>query len=290
MKKLYTLKSWFSLADAAERLGSGLGESVTVNGVLQLVVEGHLPLSWYARHIPARRVAPYTALFGRGFSPEFNELSPNTNEASEDTLKAIESWEPLDGEGAIVYLDGPFRLELDQSGALMDWIHAYLTHTGGELISLDGFFVSEPDGTLWQIMEHNSGGCYTAPDGNEKKLKPFYHPSGMFPDEAELVIQRQHIESFENSLAESSNTEPGILSQRAEASYLNMIAALLDVITEGIPSPETTTSKLGPASGFKSEAKLITAISNHYRDVDGLSKRNLESKFPAAKRSLTASF
>lgn len=290
MKKLYTLKSWFSLDDAAERLGSGLGESVTVNDVLQLVVENHLPLSWYARHIPARRVAPYTALFGKGFRPEFNELFPNTLAASEDTLKAIGSWEPLDGEDAIAYLDGPYRLELEQCGALMDWIHAHLTHTGGELTSIDGFFVSEPDGTLWQIMEHNSGGSYTTPDGNEKELKPFYHPSGIFPDEAELVIQRQHIESFENSLAKASNTKQAPLSHRAETSYLNMIAALLDVITTGIPTPEKTTGKLGPASEFKSEARLITAIANHYRDIDGLSKSNLERKFPAAKRSLTASY
>lgn len=290
MKKLYTLKSWFSLTDAAERLGAGLGETVTTNDVLQLVVEGHLSLSWYARHIPARRVAPYTALFGRGFRPEFNQLFPNTHETSEDILKAVESWEPLDGADAIVYLDGPYRLELEQCGALMDWIHAHLTHTGGELISLDGFFVSGPDGTLWQIMEHNSGGCYTAPGGNEKKLKPFYHPSGMFPDEAELIIQRRDIESFENSLAESSNTDTTNLSQRAETSYLNMIAALLDVITEGIPSAETTSSQIGPAAEFKSEAKLITAIAHHYRDIDGLSKSNLERKFPAAKRTLNASY
>ncbi|VAX08790.1 hypothetical protein MNBD_GAMMA25-2197 [hydrothermal vent metagenome] len=262
MKKLYTLKSWFSLVDAAERLGAGLGESVTVNDVLQLVVEGHLPLSWYTRHIPARKVAPYTALFGRGFRPEFNKLFPNTHETSEDTLKAVESWEPLDGEDAIVYLDGPFRLELDQCGALMDWIHAHLTHTGGELISLDGFFVSEPNGALWQIMEHNSGGRYKSPDGNEKELKPFYHPSGIFPDEAELIIQRRDIEFFENSLAESSNADLANLSQRTETSYLNMIAALLDVITEGIPSPETISGQLGPATEFKNEAKLITAIAH----------------------------
>ncbi len=290
MKKLYRLKSWFSLADAAERLGSGLGESVTVNDVLQLVVEGHLPLSWYARHVPARKVAPYMALFGKGFRPGIYELLPNSDGTSDDILKAIKGWEPLDGEDAIVYLDGPFRLELDQCGALMDWIHAHLTHTGGELISLDGFFVSEPDGTLWQIMEHNSGGSYKSPDGNKKELKPFYHPSGVFPDEAELVIQRQHIESFENSLTESSNMEDTHLSQRAETSYLNMIAALLDVITAGIPTPETTTRKLGPATGFMSEAKLISAIASHYRDIDGLSKSNLERKFPAAKRNLNTTY
>ena len=64
MKKLYKLKSWFTFEDAVERLSVGLGERVTVYDMLQLVVESHLPLSWYARHVAARKVAPYTALYG----------------------------------------------------------------------------------------------------------------------------------------------------------------------------------------------------------------------------------
>lgn len=289
MKKLYTLKSWFSLPDAAERLSAGLGEQVTVNDILQLVIERHLPLSWYTRHVPARRVAPYTALRGRGYSPEFFHLFPD-NKLSPDQLIISKEWECVDGEESIVYLEGSYQLELEYCGALMDWIHAHITNTGGELISLNGFFVSDNEGTIWQIMEHNSGGRYKTPDGNEKELKPFYHPSGIFPDEAELIIQRRDIESFENSLAESSNADSTNLSQRAETSYLNMIAALLDVITEGIPSTETTSSQIGPAAEFKSEAKLITAIAHHYRGIDGLSKSNLERKFPAAKRNLNTTY
>ena len=57
MSKLYRLKEWFSLEDAAKRLSSGLGEPVSLDDVLQLVVERHIPLSWYARHVPAERVA-----------------------------------------------------------------------------------------------------------------------------------------------------------------------------------------------------------------------------------------
>lgn len=293
MKKLYTLKSWFSLADAAERLSAGLGEGVSVNDVLQLVVEELLPLSWYIRHVPARRVAPYTALRGRGYSPEFFQMQnfffPD-KEFPQDRLIISEEWECLDGEESIVYLDGPHRLELKYCGALMDWIHAHLTNTGGELISLDGFFVSDNEGIIWQIMEHQPSSKYTTPDGEEKKLESFYHPSGAFPDEAELIIQRQDIESFEKSLSESSDIEPTPLSQRTETSYLNMIAALLDVITEGIPSIETPSSRIGPAAEFKSEAKLIAAIAHHYRGIDGLSKRNLEQKIPAAKRNLNSSY
>lgn len=68
-----------------------------------------------------------------------------------------------------------------------------------------------------------------------------------------------------------------------------MIAALLEVIIEGIPSPDSTNGEIGPAANFKSEAKLITAITHHYQGFDGLSKSNLERKFPAAKRNLNAS-
>lgn len=47
MSKLYKLKEWFSLEDAAKRLSSELGGTVSTDDVLQLIIEGHLPLSWY---------------------------------------------------------------------------------------------------------------------------------------------------------------------------------------------------------------------------------------------------
>lgn len=293
MKKLYTLKSWFSLPDAAERLSAGIGEGVSVNDVLQLVVEDLLPLSWYIRHVPARRVAPYTALRGRGYSPEFFQMQSfffPDKEFPQDRLIISEEWECVDGEESIVYLDGPYRLELKYCGALMDWIHAHLTNTGGELISLDGFFVSDNEGAIWQIMEHQPRSRYKTPDGEKKEVAAFYHPSGVFPEEAELIVQRHDIEAFEKSLSGSSGTAPSSLPQRTETSYLNMIAALLDVISEGIPSVETSSGRIGPAAEFKSEAKLITAIAHHYRGIDGLSKRNLEQKIPAAKRNLNTSY
>ncbi|MDP4743752.1 MAG: hypothetical protein NWS22_02795 [Porticoccaceae bacterium] len=104
-----------------------------------------------------------------------------------------------------------------------------------------------------------------------------------------LRQEKGDLERINQSL-EAMTEKMNVPAERAEISYLNMIAALLDVITEGIPSTETTSSKIGPAAEFKSEAKLITAIAHHYRDINGLSKSNLERKFPAAKRTLNASY
>jgi hypothetical protein len=71
------------------------------------------------------------------------------------------------------------------------------------------------------------------------------------------------------------------LTSRAETTYLNIIAALLDCIAGNLPNVEKHPS-------FASEAKLIEAIEQHYKGYSGLSQSNLSRKFPEAKRSLQA--
>lgn len=71
----------------------------------------------------------------------------------------------------------------------------------------------------------------------------------------------------------------GVPGERAETSYLNMIAALLDCIAGHLPGVNKHPS-------FESETKLIEAIDEHYRGYGGLSKSNLSRKIPEAKRNL----
>ncbi len=71
----------------------------------------------------------------------------------------------------------------------------------------------------------------------------------------------------------------GAPGERAETTYQNIIAALLDCIAGNLPNVEKHPS-------FESEAKLIEAIDEHYRGYGGLSQSNLSRKFPEAKRNL----
>lgn len=68
---------------------------------------------------------------------------------------------------------------------------------------------------------------------------------------------------------------------RAETTYLNIIAALLEYIEGRLPDVEKHPS-------FKSEAKLIEGIAEHFQGFGGLSKSNLSRKFPEARRSIKA--
>lgn len=73
----------------------------------------------------------------------------------------------------------------------------------------------------------------------------------------------------------------GTPGDRAEATYQNIIAALLDCIAGNLPGVDKHPS-------FANESKLIEAIDEHYRGYGGLSKSNLSRKFPEAKRTLRA--
>ncbi len=99
-------------------------------------------------------------------------------------------------------------------------------------------------------------------------------------ENAEVECQRLRDETKEACDALAVQTArldvPGV---RAEATYRNIIAALLEVIAGKLPNAEAHPS-------FPSEAKLIDAIAQHYEGYPGLSKSNLERKFPEAKRAL----
>lgn len=298
MSKLYKLKKWFSLEDAAKRLSSGLGESVTTADVLQLVVEGHIPLSWYARHVPAERVAkacllnylnPVRQFLEDGKAPEqyVGEVwwhgewayRAHTGLKDGDVLKPYASldWTALHGKQVVEHIEGLYRLELGECGALKDWVHSLLTNTGGELITLDGYFVSDAEGTMWRILEHSPGGKYKAPDGTTKKMESFYHPSGEFPDPAELVIQRTDIEAFEACLAQGDQATPAETGPRERQTHLNIVAGLLGLILGKTPAGKRQ-------SVFESQAAVIEALLAHHEGKQGITKRTLEEKFAQAKR------
>jgi hypothetical protein len=95
-------------------------------------------------------------------------------------------------------------------------------------------------------------------------------------NEIEALANRQNITTL----------DPSKLERRAETTYLNIIGALLDVISQGIPDASKNGKTIGPVAGWTSEAKLIQAIDGYYTGFDGLSQSNLQRKFPAAKKSL----
>jgi hypothetical protein len=221
MRKIYKLKDWYTLEEAATRLTLTLGEPFTVNDVLQMTVEGHLPLSWYMRYVYAQQVAPCTYLF-HDLPPKMLEKLPPMPKLHSESLAAV---------SGIHQLEGAHTLDLEMCGAIKDWVISLMTDTGGELVSLDGYFVRDGEGNIWRIMDMFTRADREAygkkMDTSKSMMHPDnFYPSGGSPDPEDLGITAKDLEAFETLLNTQSSQPEKALSSRERTTALKLIIGM----------------------------------------------------------------
>jgi len=200
MKKIYKLKQWYSIDDAADRLSLTLGEEVSSPAVLELALEGHIRLHWFMRHVSAQEGVYETRSELMLLDKENKLILPLgilPSEMEGETVNVqFEDFFPLDGRKSISILDGPHRLRLELCGALEDYLRAHLTNTGGELINLDGFFVESDDGHLFQVMKSFDSKSIKSRFSDDRLSVHDvrrYYPSGDWPALSELGFTKQEL-------------------------------------------------------------------------------------------------
>lgn len=70
------------------------------------------------------------------------------------------------------------------------------------------------------------------------------------------------------------------VSDRSETAYLHIIGAMLNLLLGHSPSGK-------PHSVFRSQSAIVDALIAYNKELSGVSKRTLDEKFAAAKRSLS---
>ncbi|WVN42267.1 hypothetical protein AOB54_02485 [beta proteobacterium MWH-UniP1] len=80
-------------------------------------------------------------------------------------------------------------------------------------------------------------------------------------------------------LAKLQTPSESVPAPRTEASYLNIIGSMLRLFLMKTPSGQ-------PHSVFKNQTAVVEALVAHFPRVPGVSKRNLEEKFPLALNQL----
>ncbi|MFJ4131440.1 hypothetical protein [Pseudomonas cyclaminis] len=85
-------------------------------------------------------------------------------------------------------------------------------------------------------------------------------------------LERENLRSFADTKKE--------MTGQTKASFLNVIGALVNTLLGSSESGRRH-------SIFDSQASIVDSITAHYGDVPGLSKRSLDEKFAAARRSLS---
>lgn len=227
MSKLFNLKEWLTVAEAAQYLTIIFGEDVTEVDVLRLALDGHLKLSVnFVNHAVARS-AKWIPL------SQYMELM-ELFRALGQTPKNPERPVLIYGE-RVVPIKGIWDLAM-MGAEMLDVEHKYQLMTGGApvtLVNIDGTFVVSYDGQMYQLQTHYDDNpyCNSEEQKESRKKKPLYEPSNYFPaeglpDDSVMVVRTDVLREFEASInrASGSTDKPIITTERN--TLLTIIAAL----------------------------------------------------------------
>ena len=270
MDKLLKLKKWVSVGDAARHLAILLGERVDEADMFRFALDGHITLS---------------VNFVNGARGRLGSLVPRERVLWEtvpsiDGLRAVEIPHgiPLKDGSAINLcsevrnIEGLWDLPLIGAEAL-DVEHRYQQLTGGPqvtMVHLDGAFVR--NGDVWCQLQEQSEQC-------EPDQRPFFlYPAGAMPEDVVFVFRTDELARFQAELSKADDVERKAgapVAARAEATYLTIIGALLELVRT-------------PRPGRDSDAAVIRELIDNYSDKPGISKTTLETKFADARRRLNS--
>lgn len=210
MGKLFKLKKWMTVADAAVRLTDTFGESVREEDVYRFALDGHLPLSVvFVNAVKSRFCRPVQ-------SKEIDWMDMPSLDGVKVVRVPVQGRILKVGEGLFLVEDGNCPLEglWDLpliGGERIDVEFECQRVSGGPevtAVSLEGVFVSSSDGAIFEIQDDD-------------------HPAGALPDDCIFVVRTEALLQFEQSMnGDETSKEEKPLQTKERRSLLVVIAAL----------------------------------------------------------------
>lgn len=258
MSKLFKLKEWLTVVDAARHLSIVFGEEVTEADVLRFALDGRLRLSVnFVNRAECRtgRIVP----IGEAHYKELPDISGNgtvriyggpvltTGEVQTHVLEL---------EKDIAELHGLYDLPMIGSEKL-DVEHRYQILTGGPAITLqgyDGALVEGMNGLLCQLQyrykererrelfnaEREKVHEYVAKNNikfdeaakmmtevvDDKRHKPTYYPRDSLPEDSVIVVRTAALADFEQSVNGTSEVMEKPLSTKERDTLLKLVIGM----------------------------------------------------------------
>ena len=267
MSKLFKLKEWLSVSDAAKHLTLSFGEKVSEADVLQLALEGHLKLSIHlVNGAYARRCAPVKTeeiewvevqlpIAGNHFMKM--ALGGRLFQEGDDVFQVTKSITSLESGIWDLPMTGGERVDVEHR---LQQIVSGLEVTA---VSLEGIFLNSPDGDLYEVQSRHED--YLCRGKNFFDSNNF-HPAGSLPDDAFFVVRTAAIRSLEQSVSPENTEKP--LETRERNTLLAIIAVLCNDAKIDYTKPskaadyiQSTADKMGISTskrGIEEHLKKIT--------------------------------
>lgn len=236
MIKLFKLKEWVTLTDAAKYLSLSLDEEVSQVDLLRLVLDKHLTLSvLFVNKVPAKKgkKIPYSEVLFKEIPSLFNE---NVTIQIPDSIEIINNYFKdkfyIKLEDEIFLLSGIYDLPLIGNDRI-DIERLYYEQINGtdlDYICLDGAFV-ECYEVIYQIQERFEDGFIEKMRGDENHSRDNeFFPAGRLPEDAALVFRTNVLREFVESLSEKKPQQP---NKTAETVTKNTLLKMIITMATG---------------------------------------------------------
>ena len=249
MKKLFDLKEWLTLEDAAKHLTILFGEEVKVSDVLRLALDGRLRLSVDFVNNTNVRTAKIVSIDEATFIDIPILQRKDASKPDPKNLQAVGHVKVLNGisyfdnkvinyddDEKVYSLSGVWDLAMI-GGERIDIEYKYHQLTGGpdvELLNIDGSFVVDEKRTVaMHLMKQFKEFVYDknlSPEKNDENRRRNYYPAEGLPDDSVLVVRTSALRLLEDTIRDNQKkNDPPIrksAATKAADTYLVIIAAL----------------------------------------------------------------
>ena len=224
MSKLFKLKKWVTIPDAARHLSQIVNEPVCEADVLQMALDGHIKLSVdFPNRAKARigRVIPYKDVPHHEL-PSLDGKRALTY-ADGYPLHDLKDGEQLQGEtpfihfgNEVVSIEGLWDLAM-QGNERIDIEFDLQNLIGGPevtMVNIEGTFLNRSDGTWAALQEQFADRTVTDADGKKKTVKGSYYPAGGLGTDCTRVIRTSEILALQSSLDRTALDKPLTTTER----------------------------------------------------------------------------
>lgn len=230
--KLFKLKEWLTVPDAARHLSIVFGEEVSEADVLRLALDGHLKLSvYFVNYAKAScgKVVPYEDVEWRestllSFFKSGKHIPDKAKGNPQETRKYIDQFPPttvmkslniddhryLNLEDEVITIRGVWDLSMVGNERL-DVEHEYQNLTDGPevtLIGLDGAFVENEDGVMCRLQESFDENEYQSGSASQLERIKEHITSNNIEEEKAKKLLNQHKKSREKYLNKREKNNP----------------------------------------------------------------------------------
>jgi hypothetical protein len=259
LKKLFSLKEWITVPEAARHLSLLFGEDVNEADVLRLALDGQLKLS--LNLVNGAQCLRGPLVSGEDAKRDTNSLDEHGRHPIKGSI--IDDGRVIECGTEVKFVDGVWDLSMlgTERTDIENKYQALTNGPGVRSLSFSGPILCRDDGTHCEILtprEENKGWPY---------LRANYHFAKSLPADSVLVVRTSALRDLEARVSEPGQRGEKPIGQRERNTLLVIIAALAELAEIDLKKPSKAASAIEAQTALMGARVANRTIEEHLKRI-----------------------